>query len=591
MAQRGVNRLASTRLSAFMELDEGSKANEAEFEHEASKMMRNMGLQDVEKLKFFQSCTDGDEKWKEGLRKPSQPRVRRFRAAVVPFNVVDRYDERKKAPVINSACRKPTGGSQPANNSKLTPTDDGYWRKSRERLARTQSAPERNPNKLGLSSSTKSCAQRGNSLSPSPAESLYAPNTSRMTQAVISKPATIVKVRSTHIPQPVTRPAPVPVQKLANTTRPTSSSPKAVGATNPLLGSSAVPTNPRPTVTSPRSVNDTKSNSGTEVLHRSGLKLPSFKTCTSTTTQATADSSLPKMSKNLPVTFRHSPAPQQKYTSSGIPKIKQSSPSKETAAYDRLESYRSVVLSSSEPRKNVNGNHSSTPGVSSIHISSDDHHGSNKSTTRSLTKPQRLLAPSSSNGLVSPNHTSRSTTGVTHMRKNAFCFAAKDEGSKEYINVHSLNNNDNEPEPTPNHHINPLVVNSVQVLDTLTEAATPTVTAREEQDSDDKVRCSVDYKGQVRSLQSESEEGDVGPVDLNKHSPNEASPLTLSHIVTLEKRTRTENEAKQPLFQVSLSSNTKLHFLNEDRQVKENLEEEDDFFGMTLSVVACTYRS
>lgn len=45
---------------------------EAEFEQEALEMFKNLGINNVEELNYFQSSTRGGDKWKDGLRKSSR---------------------------------------------------------------------------------------------------------------------------------------------------------------------------------------------------------------------------------------------------------------------------------------------------------------------------------------------------------------------------------------------------------------------------------------------------------------------------------------------------------------------------------------
>ena len=105
-------------------------AVEAEFEREATQMLRNIGLRDVDELNYFQTSSSGgnnsSRSWKEGLRKPSEPRIRRFRSdfAVHP-----------------KVTGKPT--SRPPQPSKLRPLPTISLGNDRERplVTRTKSAP------------------------------------------------------------------------------------------------------------------------------------------------------------------------------------------------------------------------------------------------------------------------------------------------------------------------------------------------------------------------------------------------------------------------------------------------------------------
>ena len=105
-------------------------AVEADFEREATQLLRNIGLRDVDELNYFQTSSSGgsnsSRSWKEGLRKPSEPRIRRFRSdfAVHP-----------------KVTGKPT--LRPPQPSKLRPLPTNSLGNDRERpqVTRTKSAP------------------------------------------------------------------------------------------------------------------------------------------------------------------------------------------------------------------------------------------------------------------------------------------------------------------------------------------------------------------------------------------------------------------------------------------------------------------
>ena len=100
---------------------------EAEFEREAAQMMNKMGLGDVEKLNYFQTDSSKDDKWKEGLRKPSQHRIRRVRAG----------DPRDSAAM---ASRTEISSGTSGSSAKFSPSTTKY--RNHGRATRVKSAPE-----------------------------------------------------------------------------------------------------------------------------------------------------------------------------------------------------------------------------------------------------------------------------------------------------------------------------------------------------------------------------------------------------------------------------------------------------------------
>ena len=104
---------------------------EAEFEREAVRMLRNIGLKNVQELHYFQ--TPGSKRWKEGLRKPSEPRIRRFRTD----------DTNPKTDGVGQ-CPSPTTEFSFRSKGPLSSstTNSTYSYRSHERLTHTKSAPE-----------------------------------------------------------------------------------------------------------------------------------------------------------------------------------------------------------------------------------------------------------------------------------------------------------------------------------------------------------------------------------------------------------------------------------------------------------------
>ena len=134
---------------------------EAEFDREAVRMLRNIGLKGVEELNYFQRSSNSSKTWKEGLRKPSKPRVRRIRTV----------DSNPTTTVLR--CASPAEESLCRSKVLLSSTNSSGSHSFRhERLTQTKSAPE------------------GSDVSPAPC---------------LSEP-TVFKVTSTCIPPPVSRP-------------------------------------------------------------------------------------------------------------------------------------------------------------------------------------------------------------------------------------------------------------------------------------------------------------------------------------------------------------------------------------------------
>jgi hypothetical protein len=154
-------RVCTNPLSLWWVCPAKMNTTEAEFEREAVQMLRNIGLKGVEELNFFQTSSTSSKTWKEGLRKPSKPRVRRFRTD--DSNPIRRC----ASPAEESLCR---------SKVLLASTNSsGSHSLRHERLTHTKSAPE------------------GSNVSPA----ACLPERST---------ATVFKVTSTYIPLPVSRP-------------------------------------------------------------------------------------------------------------------------------------------------------------------------------------------------------------------------------------------------------------------------------------------------------------------------------------------------------------------------------------------------
>lgn len=463
---------------------------EAEFELEATQMLRSMGLElDADTLNFFQSdnLTSGSEKWKEGLRKPSPSglTVRRShtgellgQTAAEPRNEVDgrglAMRRHVRVPVNGTISKTDCAGSKllvPSTN--LSPqAKPSYSYGSHQRVARAKSVPQNRKGNPGDSQSAPPVNndRRRRSLSPSPQYLHYSstaksPATSDDAVEVptTKKPATVVKVKSTHIHVPVPVPGllTAPVGKLSSVT----SKPVAISDKR------AAPDDTQTTVPS--------SSSGTKVLYacKPSLKLLSVSTSTSTKVQSVADCSLPRhqppdtcavRNSNKPppaASLHHSSSnPPQKHStttfSSGIPQLKHpplsTAPVHVDQAYDRLEGYQQRMQSSPEPPNFENtgshlmiagATHSASPTHSSG-INGDASKGSivsQRSTgnsekqmygQRPIPRLQRRSSTPVLSGSGSSSRTPTPTTGDTHMKRSpsnvsgVFYHATTDESSQ-----------------------------------------------------------------------------------------------------------------------------------------------------------------
>lgn len=513
-------------------------------------MLRNMGLEDADTLNFFQSdvLTSGNEKWKEGLRKPSShSRLRRPQPLAQRPNrtEIDGQAMRKHSQV-NGTHSESIGSHRQSKlpvPSKHVPANiqpsSSYGYRSHQQAGRTKSVPESGKQ----NEDSKSVTERRSSLSPplpythyssstaSSSSSVTAATTSTVSAAenptrqpdTHNKPATIVKVKSTHIPVPIPRPAPAAVAAVSS--KPAASS--AIKA--PVIDNNAIP-----------------SSSGTKVLYarEPSLKLLSVTTSTSAKVQSVADRSLPKnpparthgvqsSSQHLPsASFHHASSNSQQdhpttRVSSGIPQPKQPSPSiipvNPHLAYDRLEGYREIVLSSPEsPSNETTSFHPVAPGIARIasptrssSVNSNISQGSyvsqkstgssgiserRRSSQSSIPRSRRQSAPPGMIGSGSSSRTPTPTTGLTHMRKNSsnssgelYC-PTTDESSQESVKSPSLlpgsanikEKSVSEPKLPLDHRttsaspdpeivaMSILATNTVQALGTLMEVVTPT---------------------------------------------------------------------------------------------------------------------
>ena len=484
---------------------------EAEFDHEAAQMLSNMGFQDTDTLNFFLSSkyTAGNEEWKEGLRKPSPPRFRRG-VQRVPRNEVDGFALRKHFPEHETTSRA-SDSAYLTKNFGVTPQATqsrsvlSYSYPRHQHVSRAKSVPNK-------SISGQSNPERRNSVSPDP-QFTHKRVSSQSSTNIVSrptsdKPTTVVKVKSTHIPAPAARPTPL----------------RAV-------------TKPSPTAllpTAAETVADSQSNlvTGTKILYacKPSLKLLSVTTSTSTKVQSVADRSVSTRppSKTHPVRTSQLPTArcksalnshQQNPTSavsSKIPQLKQPSPAAHVyQAYDRLEGYREIVLSSPESTNSEKGSSITTAtgiirSASPIRSSSVNSDGSNvslrsnrirgvpeKQTSTqgsSISRSRRQSAPSSMTG--SGRHTPTPTAGLSHLRKNPLnslgdlYYPTTDESSQDSVMTSSAGvkkNSGSEPKVSVDHCIpsaspepeiatmNILASNTVQALGTLIEVVTPTI--------------------------------------------------------------------------------------------------------------------
>ena len=518
-------------------------------------MLRNMGLEDADTLNFFQSdiLAPGNDKWKEGLRKPSAPRLRRPQSLAHRANrtEVDGQAMRKHLQINGThSSRKMqvhTSTHVPAN----TQPSPSYGYHSHQHVGRTKSMPENGKQDPGHSQSVVTVnSERRSSLSP-PLQYTHYPSSTTSSSAAAAtrtskaftvstaekltrqpdtanKPTTIVKVKSTHIPVPVPRPVPASVAKLS-----------AVGS-RPVASSATKTT---VIANEPQSVSS--SSSGTKVLYarKPTLKLLSVTTSTSAKVQSVADRSSPKNPSAIthgvqssskhppPATFQYvSPKSRQDHSttsvSSGIPQLKQppasTIPVNPHLAYDRLEGYREIVLSSPElPNNETTSFHPVAPGITRIasptrssSVNSNASQGSNvsqkstgssglserrRSSQSSIPRSRRQSAPPGMTGSGSSSRTPTPTTGLTHMRKSSsnssgeFYYATTDDSSQESakspsllpgsanikgksVSEPKLSLDDRTTSASPDPEIvtmSILATNTVQALGTLMEVVTP----------------------------------------------------------------------------------------------------------------------
>ena len=551
-----------------------------EFEREASQMLTNMGLKDADTLHFFQSSNftpgSGNQRWKEGLRKPTSPsRIRRFRSAPrEPRTEVDGSAMRKySVPVNRIHTRNSNTQRKPPENptasdaavSKPVQTAPSSSERSQQYVARTKSAPEnghRSPDSVDVVN-----GEQRSTISPRHQyrmqPSFKSTSPVKIVTQPTSKPATIVKVKSTHIPVPVART--VPVQTVTKLPAPT---PKHVTTFN---------------VTEREE--DKKSSTGTKVLYarKPSLKLLSVTTSTTTKVQSVADSSKsehpsPKVHQKS-TSHHHHPATTQPLSKShirtqhpataipaSVPQLKHPVPPSPTGhvyqAYDRLEGYREIVLSSpdsansdgrgSNPRiicsasptrcSSVNSDASQGSNVSVKSSESSvayDKHPSGQST--GIPRLRKRSAPSSVSSSASHSRTPTPIAGHPYRKMSSPVRPVTDDSSQASANsiagsTRDMQKNGNLSKLSLEHQISSaspepeivamsiLATNTVQALGTLMEVVTPT-TSTENFD----LFHSRDSQTKLDSSSSESPPSDKRghSVPGEKRTPQSTSPLLM----------------------------------------------------------------
>lgn len=420
-------------------------ATEAEFEREATQMLSNMGLKDPDSLNFFQTSsnyTSGNEKWKEGFRKPASPtRIRRFRSAPrEPRTEVDGSAMRKHSVPVNgthtrtSNSRKQATLDVPCTSeaAKTGPVQTASF--SHHYVARTKSAPEnghRSPDGVGTGTYVENGEQR-NATSPRHQYLVQpsfrsASSVKTVTPGTTSKPATIVKVKSTHIPVPVART--VPVQTVTKLPGPT---PKHASTFSVTEGK-----------------DEKKSSTGTKVLYarKPSLKLLSVSTSTSTKVQSVADSSKsdhpPPRTHQKSTSHHHHPATTQPLSKSdvqmersvtsipsGAQQMKQPLSPSATGhvyqAYDRLEGYREIVLSS--PDSATSDGRSSNPKISGIIRSASPTRCS--STNSDASQGSNVSAKSSASSSAHDKQVSGHSSAIPRLHKRSAPSSVSSSGSR-----------------------------------------------------------------------------------------------------------------------------------------------------------------
>lgn len=478
-------------------------AAEAEFDREATQMLRNMGLEhNADTLNFFLS-TSGSEKWKEVLRKPSPPSLKRSHTgeslshrALCSEGMELNVDEPRLSTGFTRSKLQVPRANPSAQMKPLQPQSYSYG--CHQPVTRAKSVPESGKRKPGDLQYTSLIREGGRSLSPQNRPVVHmTPRTTAADSATHNDTATnptTVRVKSSLIPRPM----------------------PAHFKSKPAAGPSTKTVGTRDT----RTPVSSSSTSGTKVLHSSkpSLKILSVTTSTSTKLQSVADGSLPRYQPSQTrqrvqpaVSHDHLSKSNKRYSTPaltlGAPKLQPSSmiPVHVSHAYDRLEGYQQMRLSLPEP-ENTSSHpclahaHTASPTRSSS-VNSDASQGSNISQKsigsdgipekRSSSPNSESLKKSSSNSrtptpTIVHSHISKSTSNSS----GEFYCATNDECSNGALHSKNTGNvNLHTPSPCPrpdstNVAVSELATSTAESLNTLLEVITPSTRSSREHHSD-----------------------------------------------------------------------------------------------------------
>lgn len=500
-------------------------AAEAEFDREATQMLRNMGLEhNADTLNFFLSnkSTSGSEKWKEVLRKPSPPSLKRSHTGeslsqreLCSGGMELNVDE----PRLSTGFARSKLQVPRANSSALQPQSYSYG--CHQPVTRAKSVPESGKRKPGDLQYTSLIREGGRSLSPPNRPVVHmTPRTTAADSATHNGTATnptTVKVKSSLIPRPMpahfkSKPAAGPSTKTGGNydTR----TPVALSST-----------------------------SGTKVLHSSkpSLKILSVTTSTSTKLQSVADCSLPRHQPSQSrqrvqpaVSHDHLSKSNKRYSTPalplGAPKLQPPSmiPVHVSHAYDRLEGYQQMRLSLPESENTSSypclaHAHTASPTRSSS-VNSDASQGSNTCISqksigsgekRSSSPNSELLKKSSSNSrtptpTIVHSHISKSTSNSS----GEFYCATNDDSALNSKNTGNVNLHTPSPCPRPDITVSELATSTAESLNTLLEVITPSTCSSREHHSDSVPPLQVSITDHHSSSKPTSPSDTVGSNDI-----------------------------------------------------------------------------
>ena len=491
--------------------------SESDFEREATQLLRGMGLHlDADTLNFFQSdnLLSGDDKWKDGLRKPSPPRLRRVRTGEkrsVPRNEVDGQAVRKHSAPANGTYsvsktadvsrRSPSAGSK----YHVTKSEKAYshhhhdhhhyHHHQHDHKSRSAPAGDKHPHVLHATPNKRKTSFPGQYSTAHAASSASAQTTSQPAHHQESSAPSNVKPT---VPPPSLIPKPTASTRAATRSNGT------------------VPPGSKPPAAAP----------GTKVIYhrKPSLKLLSVTTSSSSMVHSVADRSTSEQSISEGSVVRNgvykSPSSTSSLNptspSSGKSQWKYPSPEGLNQAYDRLENYQQMLSPETATSDQTAGsNHwtgTSASPARPASVSSDASQGSTaslKSTgsggeyqarSSSIPRQRRWSTPAS---ISSSGSMSRSPTPVAWERpvkKSAsnssgeFYYATTDDSSQASSPLGrfspaghamvtakeggerrvSLNHRTTSASPEPEiRTMSALATTTVQALSTLIEVVTP----------------------------------------------------------------------------------------------------------------------